>query len=94
MDIFNKHEEEQKRKEIKDKIQAEDKQRRINFGVTFATQQGFEVLKDLAVRGHFMEQTFAMNDARDSDFRQGERGLLLYILSQLSDELKSKLMGG
>ena len=94
MDIFNKHEEEAKRKEAIDKIKAEDQQRRINYGLTFSTQEGFEVLKDLVRVGHFTEVTMTVGDTHETAFREGERKMFLYILAQLSAELQSKLLGG
>jgi hypothetical protein len=94
MDIFNKHEDEAKRKTQIEKIQSEEKQKRINFGMTFSTQEGFEVLKDLAKNCHFTEPSMVIGDTHETAFREGERKVFLYILAQLSAELQSKLLGG
>ena len=75
-------------------LDAQDKQKRIHYGVTFSTMEGFEVLKDLAIRGHFLATTYVQGDPTESAFRMGEHNMFLYILSQLSDELKSKILAG
>jgi len=74
--------------------EARARQLRINYGVTFSSENGFEVLKDLAIHCHFLATTYVQGDQVESAFRMGEQNMLLYILSQLSDEMKSKLIGG
>ena len=75
-------------------LDAQAQQLRIHYGVTFSTMEGFEVLKDLAIRGHFLATTYVQGDPTESAFRMGEHNMFLYILSQLSDGLKSKILGG
>lgn len=67
------------------------KQRRINFGLTFSTAEGFEVLQDLQAFCHDKEVTYTRGDTHESAFREGERNVFLFILSQLSTELRQKL---
>jgi uncharacterized cupin superfamily protein len=93
-DIFKANEKEDKKKEVQRAAEAQEKQKRINYGLTFSTENGFEVLRDLATFCHFLEVTFNVESERDSAFREGERRVFLYILAHLSPELQSKLIGG
>lgn len=72
----------------------EAKQRRINFGLTFSTREGFDVLADLMAFCHANAISYGQGDQFETAFREGERNVFLYILSQLSGELKSKILGG
>lgn len=84
-----REQEEQARIEAKE---IADKQRRIAFGMTFSTREGFEVLKDLSVGCHFLERSYRRENSPDlTAFMEGQRDVFLYILQQLSGELKSKL---
>lgn len=67
------------------------KQLRINFGVTFSTPEGFEVLKALQSFCHDNEVTYWKGDTHETAFREGERNVFLFIKSQLSTELRQKL---
>ncbi|HPD58063.1 MAG TPA: hypothetical protein PKW17_12535 [Smithellaceae bacterium] len=93
-DIFKADEAEVRKKTMQQEADAQEKQKRINYGLTFSTENGFEVLRDLATFCHFLEVTFNQESERDSAFREGERRVFLYILAHLSPELQSKLMGG
>lgn len=67
------------------------KQRRINFGLTFSTAEGFEVLKALQSFCHDNEITYLQGDTHETAFREGERNVFLFIKSHLSTELRQKL---
>jgi len=67
------------------------KQLRINFGVTFSTPEGFEVLKALQSFCHDNENTYRQGDTHETAFREGERNVFLFIKSHLSNELRQKL---
>ena len=93
-DIFDQEKQEKEHRQAVSEFEEKEKQLRIHYGVTFSTMEGFEVLKDLAIRGHFLATTYVQGDQTESAFRMGEHNMFLYILSQLSDELKSKILGG
>jgi hypothetical protein len=93
-DIFNADKQEEVLKGLALQEQEEAKQRRINFGLTFSTREGFEVLKDLLTLCHPLATSYVPTNQFETAFREGERNVFLYILSQLSDELKSKIIGG
>jgi hypothetical protein len=93
-DIFNAGKIKDEAKTIADMRQEEEKQRRINFGLTFSTREGFEVLKDIAIMCHAQSISYVPGDQMETVFREGERNVFLYILAQLSDEMKSKIMIG
>lgn len=93
-DIFNADEREAQSKQAQKDEAAQEKQKRIQYGLTFSTENGFEVLRDLSVFCHFTEVTFNVNSERDSAFREGERRVFLYIMAHLSPELQAKLLGG
>jgi triosephosphate isomerase len=93
-DVFSDKDRQESALLIQREADARAKQLRINYGVTFSSENGFEVLKDLAIHGHFLATTYVQGDQVESAFRMGEQNMLLYILSQLSDEMKSKLIGG
>lgn len=67
------------------------KQLRINFGVTFSTPEGLEVLKALQSFCHDNEVTYWKGDTHETAFREGERNVFLFIKSHLSNELRQKL---
>jgi hypothetical protein len=93
-DIFKADERDAEKKNRQSEAEAQEKQKRINYGVTFSSENGFEVLRDLAAFCHFLEVTFNVESERDSAFREGERRVFLYILAHLSPELQSRLLGG
>ena len=87
----------QQTEEIKKAAQREldeAKQRRINFNLTFSTMEGFEVLRDIAIMCHANEISYIPSNQYETAFREGERNVFLFILSQLSDEMKTKILGG
>ena len=93
-DIFiSEKQAEQEKAAITDQESAE-KQMRINYGLTFSTREGFEAAKDIMRHCHFLEPSHCPGDAYQTAFRDGERNVALYILSKLSTELISKLIGG
>lgn len=93
-DLFDNEKREQLRLERIQKEEDEEKQRRINYGLTFSTAEGFEVLRDLMEISKFLQATYAPGDQYASAFNEGMRNLFLYVLAHLSSELKSKLIGG
>lgn len=68
-----------------------EKQLQIAYRIIFSSPEGFSVLQDIVVRGHLMSTTFSHNE-RDHALKEGERNLMLYILSKLSAEIKNKLL--
>jgi hypothetical protein len=60
----------------------------IDYRLTFGTEAGQRVLSDLIKALHFFEPSYVGGDSGETDFREGERNALLYILSrvQLPDE--------
>jgi hypothetical protein len=93
-DVFNAGQRDEAVKTLSAKIEQDAKQRRINFSLTFSTMEGFEVLRDIALMTHMDEISFDPMSARNSDFREGERNVFLYILSNLNDELRAKIIIG
>ena len=93
-DVFNAGTQVGRMQELTAQADNEAKQRKINFGLTFSTREGFEVLKDIAVMCHINEVSYVPSNQFETAFREGERNVFLYILSQLSDEMKSKIIGG
>lgn len=93
-DIFNAGLKDKADKTLTDKLFEDDKQRRINFGLVFSTMEGFEVLKDISIMCHAQQVSYVSNNQFETAFREGERNVFLYILAQLSDELKSKIIIG
>lgn len=71
-----------------------EKQKRINYGLTFSTREGFEVIKDIMGFCHANAISYLPGDQFETAFREGERNVFLYILSQLSDEMKQKISIG
>lgn len=93
-DVFNSDRREMEwQKENRLKEEAE-KQLRINYGMTFSTREGFEVLRDMMDISKFIQSTYVPGDQYASAFNEGMRNLFLYVLAHLSSELKSKLIGG
>lgn len=93
-DVFNAGSTEEEIRNHVNKALEDDKQRRINFGLTFSTKEGFEVLKDIAAMCHAQSISYVPDNQYETAFREGERNVFLYILAQLSDELKSKIIIG
>ena len=93
-DVFITEEREQAKQAQSEAQVQVDKQRRINYGLTFSTREGFDVLADLMAFCHVNAISYGRGDQCETAFREGERNVFLYILSQLSGELKSKLIGG
>ena len=93
-DIFNAGHQTDRMQEMAEQEAQEAKQRRINFGLTFSTREGFEVLKDLTALCHPLAISYVPANQYETAFREGERNVFLYILAQLSDEMKSKIIGG
>lgn len=84
-------EDEQRTVEEIEEAEAREKQLKIAYRITFSSREGFDVLKDLVGQGHLLETSYRA-DAREHALVEGERNLLLYILSKLSAEIKNKLM--
>lgn len=93
-DIFNTETQAGRMKEMADQEAEEAKQRRINFNLTFGTREGLAVLKDISALCHPLAISYVPSNQFETAFREGERNVFLYILSQLSDEMKSQIMGG
>lgn len=77
--------------ELVKKLTDLEKQKRINFGMTFSTREGFEVLKDILTFTHAFSTSYVPGDQIETAFREGERNVFIYILSNLSDEMKSQI---
>ncbi|MFA5158675.1 MAG: hypothetical protein WC451_05835 [Patescibacteria group bacterium] len=88
-EIFDTNKDEQA--EIVQKAIDIEKQKRINYGLTFSTQTGFEVLKDILKFTHAFSTSYVPGDQIETAFREGERNVFIYILSNLSDEMKSQI---
>lgn len=93
MDVFDKTKGDAQANLIQQSIEG-DKQRRINFGLTFSTREGFEVLKDISAFCHANEPSYVRGDQFETALREGERNVFLFILAQLSDEMKQKIIIG
>lgn len=91
-DVYITEEREQAKQAISEAEINAEKQRRINYGLTFSTREGFDVLEDLMAFCHANAISYGQGDQYGTAFREGERNVFLYILSQLSGELKSKLL--
>lgn len=68
-----------------------DKQRRITFGIVFSSREGFDVLKELKDFCHADFMSYVQGDQVETAFREGERNVFQFILSNLSDEMKSQI---
>lgn len=93
-DIYSHHTHADRMKEMAAEELEEAKQRRINFGLVFGSREGFMVLNDLKTICHPLAISYVPSNQFETAFREGERNVFLYILSQLSDEMKSQLIGG
>lgn len=93
-DVFTAGKIDEEKEKIVSREAEEAKQRRINYGLTFSTMEGFEVIKDIMAFCHANAISHGFGDAYQTAFREGERNVFLYILSQLSDEMKQKLSIG
>ena len=91
-EIFDTNKDEQA--EIVQKAIDIEKQKRINYGLTFSTQTGFDVLMDIMTFCHAFSPSYVTGDQFETALREGERNVFLYILSQLSDEMKQKIIIG
>ena len=92
--IFNAGEKDKNISDLMDEQVQFDKQRRINFGMVFSTREGFDVLKDIMNFCHTESISYVPRDTHETAFREGERNIFLYIKSNLSDEMKQKLIIG
>lgn len=90
-DVFGIQEKEKTVVEKRLESESKAKQLRISYGLTFSTREGFDVLTDLMNFCHANAISYGQGDQYETAFREGERNVFLYILSQLSGELKSKL---
>lgn len=93
-DIFSQRTQTDTIKEMAAQEAQESKQRRINYGLVFSTPEGFEVLKDILTLCHPLAISYVPSNQFETAFREGERNVFLYIMSHLSDEMKSKIIGG
>jgi len=68
------------------------KQLKIAYGITFDSEQGKQVLRDLLEFCHVFHSSYVVERPLDSAFREGERNVGLRILDQLNidsiDELQ------
>ena len=60
-------------------------QKREDYKVTFGTDQGQRVLRDLMATFHMGTSTHITGDPHESAFREGERHVLLHILYKVSE---------
>ena len=60
-------------------------QKREDYKVTFGTDQGQRVLRDLMASFHMGRSTHIQGDPHESAFREGERHVLLHILYKVSE---------
>ena len=56
---------------------------RQDYRITFGTETGRRVLGDLIGRCHLFEPSYSPQDPGETEFREGERNVLLYILSRV-----------
>jgi hypothetical protein len=95
INIFKKNDDLAKEESLrKEQFNNAEQQKRINYGIIFSTAEGFEVLKDIMSFCHVNSISYSLGDQYETAFREGERNVFLYILSQLSDEMKSKIIIG
>ena len=59
-----------------------------DYKVVFNTEEGKRVLKDLKFRCHHYMPTHVKNDSHESAFLEGQRSVLLTILSFIKEENK------
>ncbi len=93
-DIFNAGKKDKSLSDLMAEQTQFDKQKRINYGLIFSTREGFEVLKDIMDFCHVNRISYVQGDTHETALREGERNVFLYILSNLSDEMKQRLIIG
>lgn len=93
-DIFNAGQEDKEIIKLRTDEASREKQRRINYGLTFSTKEGFDVLMDIMAGCHANSISYIQGDTHETAFREGERNVFLYILSNLSGEMKQKISIG
>ena len=60
-------------------------QKREDYKITFGSDQGQRVLRDLMSTFHMGRSTHIPGDPHESAFREGERHVLLHILYKVSE---------
>lgn len=60
----------------------EREQMDMAYRLTFGSETGRMVLADIMKAGHLYEPSYTAGDAMETSFREGERNMLLYILSR------------
>ena len=60
------------------------KQRIIDYRVTFGSEHGRRVLSDLVRECHALEPSHVRGEPHETAFREGERNVLLKIITALS----------
>ena len=64
------------------------KQIRKEYKVVFGSEEGKRILKNLKFRCHYYIPTHVRNDSHESAFLEGQRSVLLTILSFIKEENK------
>jgi|TARA_R100001443_G_scaffold76228_1_gene83687 cytidylate kinase len=64
------------------------KQLVTDYKITFGTEQGERVLRDLENRCHMFRTTNVKGDAHESAFMEGQRAAILFIKQMITRELK------
>ncbi len=62
---------------------ADDDQVRIDYRLTFGSDHGRRVLADLVEQCHLFHPSYIPEDVGGTQYREGERNVMLYILSRL-----------
>ena len=81
-DIFtieHKGQTEEEKEKVRIAKEEADKQRRINFGITFSTREGLATLIDILNFCHIDEISFRVDNQGVTGFYEGERNVGLYI---------------
>lgn len=58
-------------------------QQQTEYCGTFGSPAGVKVLEDLKREFHFVEGTYVRGDPHETSFREGERNVILYILTKM-----------
>lgn len=66
-----------------------EKQKVIDFNLTFSTEHGFRVLQELI---HDACHMYVPSRGAEPEFMEGERNIGLYIMSYLNPELRSQIL--
>jgi hypothetical protein len=61
---------------------SKEKDLTISYGLTFDSEHGQKVLRDIIAMGHVMEPSHVPGNPDETSFREGERRLALYILTR------------